>query len=129
MTDDAGGTTDFPANTGKNAPPDDPAKDPYGPNGPLPPGKYDVPTAHSPIFKRNLPSPTNTGHPGGVKTPGSNRSGIRIHGLGPKGSKGCITCAKGPLKKISDCSKKGGMKLIIKDNGKCDTCLYPGKAP
>jgi RHS repeat-associated protein len=128
LTDDAGGTTDFPANTGKNSPPDDPAKDPYGPNGPLPPGTYDLPTAYSPKFKTKLPSPTNTGTPGSVKTPnGSNRSGIRMHK--PGRSDGCITCDQGNVDKVNDCAKKGGMKLIIKDNGKCDTCPYPGKAP
>ncbi|MCP3670671.1 MAG: hypothetical protein GY814_09595, partial [Gammaproteobacteria bacterium] len=37
--------------------------DPYGTNGPLPPGTYNMPNAYSPKFERKLPSPTNTGIP------------------------------------------------------------------
>ena len=83
----------FDTNFGKNEASGTPG-DPFGDNGPLPPGSYDLVNAYSPKFGRTLPSPTNTGVPGEVVTPlGTNRAGIRVH----KGSysRGCLTLGNG----------------------------------
>jgi RHS repeat-associated protein len=117
----------FQANAGRNDPSLTPG-DPYGENGPIPPGQYDLPIAYSPKFGRNLPSPTNTGAPGEILTPkGTKRSGVRVH----KGnvSQGCVTTgsgAKGQSREdsLTDLvhrhSKKGGTILIIKEGDCCD---------
>jgi hypothetical protein len=91
--------TDFIiTNFGKNSSPDQPLDplppDPYGTNGPLPPGAYDMSNAYSPKFQRILPSPTNVGIPGTVVTPmGTRRRGIRYH-MGSY-SEGCATVGEG----------------------------------
>ena len=102
--------------------------DEFGTNGPLPPGELDLPNAQSPKFGRRLPSPTNTGTPGNVKTPtGTLRTGIRVHAGSL--SQGCITCGTGvPGRKIEDAltdlvdrnANSGGTTLEIreKDCGK-----------
>ena len=115
-------------NIGKN----DPSKtagDPYGEDGPLPPGKYSVPMGYSNKFKRDLPSPTNTGVPSNVVTPlGTKRSGIRIH----KGtySQGCLTTGSGPAGGTAETdltnlvkrnSRTGGTDLYISEVD-CDGC-------
>jgi RHS repeat-associated protein len=83
----------FNTNTGNNAASNTPG-DPFGSSGPLPPGSYDLPNAHSPRFRRDLPSPTNVGRPGEVQTSqGTNRAGIRIH-RGTR-SEGCVTTGAG----------------------------------
>jgi RHS repeat-associated protein len=73
--------------------------DPYGEEGPLPPIVYQVLNAFSPEFGRILPSPTNTGNPGEVRTPNRTlRKGIRFHANSrpPRGySLGCPTLGSG----------------------------------
>jgi RHS repeat-associated protein len=86
-------TNMFIANAWRNDPSKTPGN-PYGYEGPIPPGTFDLPNAYSPAKHRRLPSPTNTGTPGEIKTPkGTNRVGIRFHREGP--SKGCITLGPG----------------------------------
>lgn len=84
--------------------------------------------AHSPKFNRDLPSPTNIGVPGQVKTPkGTIRNGIPVH----KGdlSKGCLTCgsgAKGRAKEkmisriVENHADSGGTTLHITDLDCCN---------
>jgi hypothetical protein len=80
--------------------------DPYGKNGPVPPGDYDVkPKVDGPKNNEKVPDGTNyrkgttsiTGpgrKAGSIVTPkGTSRGGLRIHKTG--GSDGCITCDPG----------------------------------
>jgi len=80
--------------------------DPYGKNGPVPPGDYDVkPKVDGPKNNEKVPDGTNyrKGTPsitgpgrkaGSIVTPkGTSRGGLRIHKTG--GSDGCITCDPG----------------------------------
>jgi hypothetical protein len=86
-------TTDFPTNFGANDSSLTPG-DPYGQNGPIPPGLYDLPNAWSNKFQRVVSSPTNVGIPGQVVTLAATvRTGIRIH----RGnhSQGCLTTGLG----------------------------------
>ena len=101
--------------------------DPYGNNGPLPPGKYDIKLAYSRKFKRILPSPTNIGRPGEVITPKNNhRTGIRIHA--GHISEGCITTGKGAsgrnaekyLYDLVDAHQDNGGTIMIITEVKCD---------
>jgi RHS repeat-associated protein len=95
--------------------------DPYGTNGPLPPGEYDiVPRTDADSkskYPNGTPSVSNMGQSGGhVTTPlGTQRSDIMIHG--PGRSEGCVTCKEhNEIKKIMNRNKKkGGMKLIIEE--------------
>lgn len=83
----------FVTNAGRNDISETP-DDPFGTNGPLPPGTYDLPNAVSPKFRRRLPSPTNIGAPGQLNTPiGTFRNGIRLHA--GTHSQGCITTGPG----------------------------------
>jgi hypothetical protein len=80
-------------NWGKNSSSITPG-DPYGEDGPLHPGLYDLKNDYSESFKRILPSPTNIGIPGYVLTPmGQLRKGVRYH-MG-NDSKGCVTLGEG----------------------------------
>ncbi len=106
--------------------------DPFGTNGPISSGDYDLPNAFSPQFNRVVPSPTNTGRPGQVRTPsGTTRSGIRIHA--GTISQGCLTTGRGQTGvetegAIRDLVNRnvntGGTTLTIEEqdcNG-CNTC-------
>ena len=109
-------------NTGKNSLSIKPG-DSYGTNGPIPPGEYDILNSYSNKFKRVLPSPTNTGVPGQIKTPkGTTRNGVRFH----QGmlSHGCVTCGRGkPGKELEDWfknlvdrhNKTGGTSMVISE--------------
>jgi RHS repeat-associated protein len=107
--------------------------DPFGTSGPIPPGLYDLPNAFSPKFKRILPSPTNTGAPGRVRTPaGTVRTGIRIHA--GRLSQGCLTTGPGQPgidteRAIVDLVRRntvsGGTSMTIQEedcNAACNTC-------
>jgi RHS repeat-associated protein len=121
----------FAANAGTN----DPSKtkgDPFGEDGPLAPGTYDLPNAYSPTFKRIVPSPTNTGVPGKVTSPaGTPREGIRVHS--GNYSRGCIVTGSGSAGRslettltgiVSKNVGTGGTKLVIVevDCSKCPPC-------
>jgi RHS repeat-associated protein len=94
---------EFDANLGPNNQSETP-NDPYGKNGPLPPGDYDIkpkpdgPTVNTPDgaggidYRKGTPSITGPGKkPGCITTPaGTNRGGLRIHQPGE--SNGCVTC-------------------------------------
>jgi RHS repeat-associated protein len=91
----------IPTNLGPNNPSVTPGN-PYGSDGPLPPGNYDIlpkptgPATDTQVsdgveFHKGMPSVTTPGlPPGSVRTPTGVRGGVRIHF--PGRSKGCITC-------------------------------------
>ena len=118
----------FTTNAGNNQSSQNP-NDPFGTNGPIPPGQYDLPNAFSPKFNRIVPSPTNTGKPGVIQTPGgSSRTGIRIH----KGnnSSGCLTTGAGASGSnteqtlrdmVNRHANSGGTTLEIQE-GQCTAC-------
>jgi len=92
--------TDFIiTNFGTNSPSEAPSDpfvpyDPYGTSGPLPPGAYQMLNAYSPRFKGIMPSPTNTGSAGYVRTQMETlREGIRFHA--GSYSEGCVTLGEG----------------------------------
>lgn len=105
------------------------AGDPYGVNGPLPPDTYDLPNAWSPGKKRVLPSPTNIGRPGEVRTPsGTNRNGIRVHDKNL--SRGCLTTGSGQagadverfLVRLVDRNKRTGGTTLTIEEVSCSEC-------
>jgi hypothetical protein len=110
----------FTANSGPNSKSQTPG-DPYGKNGPLPPGNYDIKprtdAGPSSKYRNGTPSVSNKGQSGGhVTTPsGTQRSAIMIHG--PGRSDGCVTCSNHKdIKNIMDDNQdKGGMRLEIED--------------
>ncbi len=113
----------FRTNTGPNEPPlpgtgTGGADDPYGTNGPIPPGTYDIVPRVSDGGRHppGTPSITDTGNPtpGSITTPmGTQRTHLYIHG--PGRSEGCITCEDpGSIQEIMrNHSENGGMKLEI----------------
>jgi RHS repeat-associated protein len=122
----------FNTNEGQNESSATPG-DPFGTNGPLPPGQYDLPNAFSSKFKRILPSPTNTGVPGKVRTPaGTIRSGIRVHA--GRLSQGCVTTGPGQpgidteraiVELVRRNRLTGGTSMTIQEddcNASCQTC-------
>jgi RHS repeat-associated protein len=110
-------------NNWNNAKPVNPKKDPFGTNGPLPPGEYWLTNGNSSKFGPRTPSPTNVGVPGIVKTPkGTRRDGVRFHT--GKISEGCVTFGYGPVakKQLNDIKDlidrntgKGGTRFTIDD--------------
>lgn len=99
---------------GKNWAPKDP-KDPYGTNGPLPPGDYEVTLHDSPKYPLSITG-AGGGEEGTLTTPkGTKRDGLRMHKQGNIGSQGCITSKdKGPLDDIQEAVKKNkGNKLSL----------------
>jgi hypothetical protein len=67
--------------------------DPFGTNGPLEPGTYDVTLGNSPSFGENTPGVSNNGQAPGTSTTsqGTQRTGIWFHRQ-RNTSNGCITC-------------------------------------
>jgi len=128
ITEDGVKSISFETNTGRNDIAIEPLKDPHGKNGPLPLGKYDLINSYSHKFKRELPSPTNTGIPGEVVTPkGTKRTGVRVH----RGnfSQGCLTTGKGEQGKlieelirelVNSHSDKGGTIITINEGDCCE---------
>jgi hypothetical protein len=116
----------FIANAWKNDPSQTPG-DPYGTYGPIPPGTYSLMNDWSNRFQRRLPSPSNTGTPGIIRTPrGTLRVGIRVH----RGcfSQGCLTLGRGSegrdmeiriLNIVDNHRNKGGTNLSIKEEDCC----------
>jgi RHS repeat-associated protein len=121
----------FPANLGPNNPSETPG-DPYGHNGPLPPGTFDVlpkPASQGAGFPVGQPSITGPGQArGAIVTPlGTHRQDLRIHG--PPVSLGCITaaCAFNPYggpSAVQNLMNTYGLKLLIEEV----TCC-PGQGP
>lgn len=67
--------------------------DPFGTNGPLEPGSYDVSLGNSPSFGEDTPGVSNKGQAPGTSTTsqGTQRTGIWFHRQ-RNTSNGCITC-------------------------------------
>jgi len=120
----------FTANAGPNDQSITPG-DPYGVNGPIPPGTYNVlpkPASQGPGFPPGTPSITGPGQaPGTITTPnGTTRNDLRIHG--PGHSQGCVTasCAYNPdgPNAVENMMNTYGLQLIMQDVKCC-----PGKGP
>lgn len=93
--------------------------DPYGTNGPIPGGTYDlVPRtdwAEGDTYENGTPSITGPGqNPGSITTPnGTNRSNLYVHGAGT--SNGCVASDQaGLIRQTMDANlEHGGMQIRI----------------
>jgi RHS repeat-associated protein len=122
----------FDTNVGPNSESDTP-NDPYGHNGPIPPGRYDIRPRVSTggDFPPGTPSITDPSNPtpGSITTPrGTSRNHLYIHGPGP--SDGCITCKDpGGVKDVMDDHKNnGGLHLEVHEV-ECCKGKYPDYVP
>jgi RHS repeat-associated protein len=99
------------------------SSDPYGTNGPLPPGNFHM-SPRTKAGKRarfpngtptmNTPGYTNGTIRAGIQNSGkTNRGYVLAHGLGF--SDGCFTCNNSSLAKIKKSSDDGGIDLEIKE--------------
>lgn len=112
------------------------SSDPYGTNGPLPPGIYIItPRTNAgvnSVYPNGTPTINTPGYSNGTirggdqNSGGTNRGSVLAHGLGH--SDGCLTCDTDGLAAIRRGSDDGGVDLEIKEVC-CDTEGAPSAEP